>query len=383
MERKVALNSPAYTALRNVYVNRERTLEALKLSGKKVIWVFGATAPEEIIYAADMIPVRGWGCEGPWPESDKYLEASFGPVWRALFDAVMNGERRNIMDGLVYSSSATMLEKLGSYEKRISAREPEKKLPPIYSLPYDTFHEEEVMFPRNTKETRRFAAAMEEWAGKPITEKSLANAIKVYNGYRAALRKVIAYRKADDCRLTGCEALTIIGATLLMDKVIATSILKDLLKEMKDWPVVEATPIFYSGSQQENHMVYGLVEELGGNVVGEDHDWGNRVCDLDVAAEGDLYEAITYRYTHMMPSAEKSMVKTRVELVPRLIGECQAKGWMIYMNYNDEAFIWDYPTIKASLGGIPVFVAAKQRVPFKDKEKLTADITEFLQKARG
>ena len=379
MERDIALNSPAYIALRNAYVNREHTLQALKLKGKKIIWVFGATAPEEIIAAAGMIPVRAWGCAAPWTQSDKYLEASFGPVWRALFDAVMNGERRAIMDGLVFSSSAAMITKLGGYIGKISSRGPEKDLPPVYSLPYDSFHEEEVMFPRNCSETRRFAKKMEEWAGQPITEKNLAAAVKLYNGYRAALREVIKYRTAPDCRITGCEFLTVLGATLLMDKEIATMLLKDLVEDIKTWPVVDAAPVFYSGSQQENHMVYGLIEELGGNVVGEDHDWGNRVADLDVKAEGDLYDAITYRYVHMMPNAEKSRVDVRVELVPGLIEKCGAKGWVIYMNYNDESFIWDYPSIKKALPeGFPIYVAAKQRVPFKDEEKLREDLGSFI-----
>lgn len=379
MERDIALNSPAYIALRNAYINRVHTLQALKLKGKKIIWVFGATAPEEIIAAAGMIPVRAWGCAAPWPQSDKYLEASFGPVWRALFDAVLGGENRAIMDGLVFSSSAAMISKLGMYIGKISGREPEKDLPPVYSLPYDSFHEEEVMFPRNVNETKRFAKKMEEWSGQPITEKNLAAAVKTYNAYRAALREVIKYRTAPDCRLTGCEALTVIGATLLMDKEIATLLLKDLARDLKNWPAVDAVPVFYSGSQQENHMVYGLIEELGGNVVGEDHDWGNRVADLDVKTDGDLYEAITYRYVHMMPNAEKSKVATRVALVPGLIEGCGAKGWVIYMNYNDESFIWDYPSIKKALADdFPIYVAAKQRVPFKDEEKLREDLGGFI-----
>lgn len=383
MEREIALNTPAYVAFRNVYKNRERTLQALKLSGKKIIWVFGATAPEEIIYAAGMIPVRGWGCEGPWPESDKYLEASFGPVWRASFDVVMNGERRAIMDGAVYSSSAEMLGKLYSYERKIAAREPDRDLPPVTNVPYDCFHEEEVMYPRNCKETRRFAKTMEAWSGKAITEKSLLNAVKVYNAYRQALREVIAFRTAPECRLTGCEALTIIGATLIMDKEIATKLLKDLAKEVASWPVVDAAPIFYTGSQQESHMVYALVEELGGNVVGEDHDWGNRVADLDVSTEGDLYDAITYRYMHVMPNSEKSKVATRVQLVPKLIADSGAKGWMIYMNYNDESFIWDYPSIKKALDGCPIYVATKQNIPFRKKEELCESLSGFIKQIRG
>lgn len=381
MEREIALESPAYAALRNVYCNREHTLQALKLSGKKVIWVFGATVPEEIIYAAGMIPVRGWGCDPPWKEADKYLEASFGPVWRASFDSVMNGERRDIMDGAAYASSAAMLEKLYSYEKRISAREPEKNIPPVALIPYDTFHEEEVMYPRNCRETRRFARTMEEWSGRPITDKSLLKAVRIYNAYRQALRAVIAFRSAPECRLTGCEALTIIGATLMMDKEIATKLLRDLAKDIADWPVVDAVPVFYTGSQQENHLVYGLIESLGGNVVGEDHDWGDRVSDLDVVPEGDLYDAITYRYTHVMPNSEKNRVSTRVALVPKLIAGCGAKGWIVYMNYNDESFIWDYPSVRKALGDFPTYVATKQRIPLRDEATLTAEIAQFIQEA--
>lgn len=383
MEREIALNCPAYIALRTAYMNRDRTLQARKMDGKKIIWTFGATAPEEIIYAADMIPIRGWGCDEPWVESEKYLEASFGPVWRACFDNIMNGKRRNLMDGVVYSASASMLGKLCDYQKKIAEREPERNLPPITNVPYDTFHEEDVMASRNCKETVLFAKTMEEWSGREITEKRLTNAIIVYNSYRKALRSVLALRTAPQCRLTGSEAMTIIGATLIIDKIIATKLLWDLTKEISSWPVVELTPLFYTGSQQENLLLYSLIEECGANIVGEDHDWGNRVADLDIKLEGNLYEAITYKYTHMMPNSEKNRVATRVQLVPKLIHESGAMGWMLYMNYNDESFIWDYPTIKNVLEAFPTLIVAKQRVPIKEPEQLKEQIIAFVKEVRG
>ncbi len=49
------------------------------------------------------------------------------------------------------------------------------------------------------------------------------------------------------------------------------------------------------------------------------------------------------------------------------------------MNYNDESFIWDYPSIKKALADdFPIYVAAKQRVPFKDEEKLREDLGGFI-----
>jgi len=385
MERECTKESKAYRFFKDVYENREGSVAKLKASGKKVIWTFGGNVPEEVIYAAGMVPVRGWGCPRPWNEADKYLELSFGDVWRSLFDTIMNGERRDLMDGLVFTSNLTMLTKLYSYISTIRKREPERKLPPIALIDYEVMDQSYIFFDRNCRNTKEFAKEMEEWSGSEIADEALYRAIAIYNEYRQALRAFLDLRRGESCRVTGCEALTVIGATLVMEKTECIPLLRELLEDAKTWPVVDGVRIFYTGSQQENTAVYSMIEAAGGNVVGEDHDWGDRVADHDIKSIL-IYplDAITERCTYMMPNSEKCRVKTRAKLIPELIQAAGAEAFLVYMNFNDEAFIWDYPTQKKILDaqGIPSYLITKQGIPVKNPEAVQAGLNDFVASIR-
>lgn len=385
VERECTKKSKAFLSLKDVYENRERSVAGIKASGKKVIWTFGGNVPDEVIYAAGMVPVRGWGCPRPWPEADKYLELSFGDMWRSLFESIMNGERRGLMDGLVFSSNLTMLGKLYSYISTISAREPERGLPKTALIDYEVMDQSYIFFDRNCLNTQEFAGLMEQWSGIKITDEALHEAIATYNEYRQALRAFLDLRRGENCRVTGCEALTVIGATLVMEKTKCIPLLLKLVEDAETWPVVDGVRVFYTGSQQESTLVYSMIEAAGGNVVGEDHDWGDRVADHDIK-DILIYplDAITERCTYMLPNSERSRVKVRAKLIPELIRAAGAEAFLVYMNFNDEAYIWDYPTQKKVLDaeGISSYLVTKQTIPLKDAPGVQEGLNEFISSVR-
>ena len=383
--RECAAGSEAYLALKSAYDDRAAAVKQIKDTGKKVIWTFSGNVPDEVIYAAGMIPIRGWGAPAPWKEADKYLELSFGPVWRALFETVMSGTYRDLMDGIVFSTNYTMLGKLHDYMGWILAREPERNLPPITMIDYEVMERDYLFFDRNCKDTEQFAEKMEEWSGRKIGEEDLRAAIALYNEYRQALRAFLALRKGPEARVTGTEALTVIGATLVMEKERCIPLLRQLTKEAAGWPKVDGVRIFYTGSQQENTELYSLIEACGGNVVGEDHDWGDRVSAEDVKDTLRFpLDDITQRYWNLMPNSEKSHIKTRVKLVPEWIRDRGAEAFLVYMYYNDEAFFWDFPSQKRVLdpAGIPSHLIAKQRIPLNEPEKLADELKAFIASVR-
>ena len=383
--RECTAGSKAFAALKAAYDDRAASVRKIKATGKKVIWTFSGNVPDEVIYAAGMIPIRGWGAPPPWKEADKWLELSFGPIWRSIFETVMNGEHRDLMDGVVFATNYTMLGKLYDYIGWIVDREPERNLPPLAMVDYEVMERDYLFYERNCKDTAKFAKQMEEWSGKTITDEDLFGAIAVYNEYRQALREFLELRKGENSRITGSEALTVVGATLVMDKAECIPLLRELTKDAAEWPVVEGVRVFYTGSQQENTELYDMIEAAGGNVVGEDHDWGDRVAAQDV--KGILkypLESITERYWYLMPNSEKSHIATRVKLVPEWIRASGAEAFLVYMNYNDESFFWDYPTQKKLLDaeGIASHLIAKQRIPLVNPEGLRDELNQFIASVR-
>jgi len=383
-ERKCALESAAYQALREYYLDRDKAAREWKMSGKKTVLTLGDDVPDEIIIAGGMLPLRVAGQFGEQPEADKYLEHSFGPVWRAMWEKIVGGKSAWLYDFIAISKSSDMLIRMFYYLRELKRFEPERPIAPIKFLDYELIMRTGDSQKWNESETREFIQTVEGWTSSKITDEKLRRASEICNRNRAALRAFAALRK-DECRVTGTEALTVMGAALFMEKEKSTGLIEKLTEEAKSWPVVDAVPIYYTGSLQEDLEVYSLIEELGGNVVAEDHDWGERHFDGDVNTAIEPFRAITARYMYRMPASERGLVADRCRAIVDKIKEDGAKALLVYMNYNDESYLLDYPSQKKELDalGIPSADITLQQVPMVNKEAAAAKIKALIDTARA
>ena len=90
--RNEARSCDAFVRLKAAYDDRKAVLSAWKGGGKKVVCIAGYDVPEEIILAAGMLPFRVTGYYGGERKSaDKYLEYSFGAIWKGLWESIAAG----------------------------------------------------------------------------------------------------------------------------------------------------------------------------------------------------------------------------------------------------------------------------------------------------
>ena len=384
-ERSCTQKSAAYNELKKAFENKREAIRDLMKDGKKAVFMLGDDVPEEIIMAGGMIPVRLCGYYGPRPDADKYLEISFGALWRGLFETVMNGEYSDMMDYLVLANSSDLIQKLYYYLIEIKRTEPSRKLPVIEYVDYLLMHKDFRSQERNLTETKEFVEKVEKWCGKKITDEALTEAIKVCNEYKQALRAFSALRYGADCRINGSEALTAIAGSFYLDKKKATAIIKQLTKDAESWPKVDALKVLYSGSMQETTEVYELMENSGINVVTEDKLFGDRYADVDTDLSITPLRAISSRYHNRFPSSERGTVKERAQCIPQRITEVGAEAVTLFMNHNDECYIWDYPKQKIELDkmGIKLLTIEDQYYPLRDKAELAVKLTQFAKTVKG
>lgn len=386
-ERTCALQSKAYLALREVYLNRDEALRKLKEQNKRLIWCVGSNVPDELIIAAGMVPVRAYGEHTlPRKTADKYLEPSFSSIWCGLFEKLVSGNNKELIDYVVFSSTNIMIQHLYSYYRSITVLEPKKQLPPATFFETELFNPKYKYYKRNTENLIEFKEHLEKVFYRRITEKSIYEASALCNENREALRKFAMLRNAAECRVSGTEALTVIGASLFMEKAESTKLIKQVTEDAKNWEIIDAVPIFFTGSLQETTDVYALVEEVGGNIVGEDSDWGNRHFDRDVnLSHNNIYEAITGRYMYKYANSERGLVRNRKEAVPELAKNCGAEAFLLYMNKNDESFLWDYPSQKPFFEqrGIKTHSISNQKYPLENTEQLKENISKFIAEVRS
>ncbi len=386
--RTCALESKAFTALKDIYDHRDASAAAWRTAGKKVVGKLGFDVPDELLIAAGMLPVQIYADpDRPLKETNKYLEYAFEPVVRAQFEKLIDGTYGEQLDALAISNSTDVVIRIFLYLREIHRVEPEKNLPPFAFIDW--------LFTRtNRHQTRNefvidlFREQVEEWAGHPVTDEEIRNAGKICNENRAALREMAKLRHGREVHISGSEAAVIIGAGLFMEREAHTKLVREVTEDAKSWPVLTGPRVFYTGAEQEDISLYEKMEAQGMVIVGEDTNWGDRHYNRDYNTNYPATRALVDRYMLREFSAKKAFVSQRVEALDREVDEAGAEGVIFYTNLYDEVATWDMPKQRKSLSerGIRSCVFGRMLWPTEKNEGLDEKLLSFakeLEEGKG
>lgn len=383
--RKEALDSKAFQALKDVYDNREKVLLEQKKQGKTIVGELGCDVPDELLMAAGMFPVRVYADpEKPLVETDRYLEYAFDPVVRAQFEKIVDGTYGELIDYLAVSNSTDVVIRIYLYLREMHRQMVGTNLPPVEFIDW-MFTRNRMHQVRNEDTIKIFWKTVENWAGREITADEVKNAALVCNENRAALREMAKLRHGEEIHISGSEALVIIGAAFFMDREEHTKLVKEVTEDAKSWPVIGGPRIYFTGSGQENTELYDLIEEAGGVIVSEDHDWGDRFYERDYNTDYAPVRAIVDRYMLREFSSKKAFVSQRVEALDREVADTGAQAVIFATNKYEEAASWDYPSQKESLEekGIATASFAQLLYPVGKNEGLKEKIADFVNGLKG
>ncbi len=380
--RNCALSCRAFADLKDVYDNREASVEKIKAAGKKIFLKLGSDVPDELIIAAGTVPVQVWADSSkPLTQTDVYLEYAFDPMVRAAFERIVDGTCAKEADTLVISNSTDVVVRTYLYLRELKRVEPEKPVPDVEFIDW-LFTRNRMHQERNEFLIELFRKRLEEISGCTLTDEMIAAAGKICNDNRAAIRRIDALRR--EKRITGCEALVIIGSAFFMEREAHTSLVNEIADEAGSWPVQEGIELFYTGSNQEDLTLYSVLEDTGFVVVGEDHDWGDRFAYRDYNAGLAANRAIVDRYMLREYSSKKALVARRVEALDREVDEAGAKAVIFYTNIYEEAASWDYPSQRNSLEarGIKTVCFSKMTWPCKPSDELKTKLANLLNEVK-
>jgi len=380
--RKEALNCSEFAKLKAIYDDKKGALKSLRDSGKKVVCTAGCDVPEEVIIAGGMVPFPITGYYGgERPSAEKYLEYSFGCLWKGIWETILE-DYKGMIDYLAFSSSQDLYLKIFYYLRALKKLEPERPLPQLCYMDLELIDHKMKAQVRNENEIKLFVKMVEEWSGKNISDDDLKNAIKLCNEYRKALYEFIELRKKANCRVLGSEALVVIGGSMFIDKAEATKLIKAVTASAKSWPEVKLARVYYAGTRQETTEVYEIAEANGCNIVGEDHDMGDRSFDTLVNEEYLPICALAERMFTRMPSSEKGSIKNRVKYLGMKVEDTTPDVFLTYMIVNDEAFVWDLPSVVKEVlvpKNIPAVNIEKQTWPLTDVEGMGKKFAEMAK----
>jgi benzoyl-CoA reductase/2-hydroxyglutaryl-CoA dehydratase subunit BcrC/BadD/HgdB len=214
-----------------------------------------------------------------------------------------------------------------------------------------------------------FVAEMSEWANRPITDSGLREAVAEHDRVRALIRTVgTELRTAPEGpRLTGTEALAVIGAAFLTSPRIWCELAGRLLADAGQLPFRGGVRIFLTGCGHDSPRAYELIESLGAVVVGEDHDWGTLAGQRSVGRSHDIRAALVRSRARDAPASAGHAAATRAGQTVRMAAACSADLVVAWTREYDDAPAWDVPMQRSALAGKGIPLVAVPAQPYGDE----------------
>ncbi|MFX1458047.1 MAG: benzoyl-CoA reductase, bzd-type, subunit N [Promethearchaeota archaeon] len=293
-------------------------------TGGKVLGYFCTYVPEEILYAADILPVRILGSHEPQDVSEPHIFAMFCPFCRDCLAQGLKG-RYDYLDGIMIAQSCLHIRQaFTSWELHI----------PVdftYYLPHPMHIQSPHAIPYLTEELKSFRKAVEEWTGKQITDDDIKRGIEIMNKNRQLLQQVYELRKNSNPPLTGLEAMLMVVSSQMADKREHNKALEELLQNLPSRTLNEpGERLMILGSEDDDTEFVGMVEDLGARFVIDEHCTGTRYFDTEVNTNGDPLVSIAERYVKRTPCPSKDWPqRTRLERILQLAKEYDVQGAII------------------------------------------------------
>jgi len=212
---------------RNTPFPYSKAIKDWKEAGKKVFGYVCIYVPEELLYAADILPFRitGDNEELELKKAEAYLYINTCSFARTAFQLVLD-EQLGFLDGLVTGETCDGPRRF--FDVMLNYR----PLPfmHIYYVPRKWTDRSYNLMEGYFSELKR---KLEEHLGKEIPQEAIRHAIDVYNKGRRLIQQVYEFRKQEHPPISGAETLEVVKAAMRMPREEYNRILEELVEELR------------------------------------------------------------------------------------------------------------------------------------------------------
>ncbi len=325
-------------------------LKAYKAAGKKCIGVMPYYAPEELVYAAGMVPFGMWGSNKKTIQRAKEYCATFYCTIAQLDLEMLLDGTMDLLDGVITPTICDTLRPM-SQNIRVAMSE---KLPCIFlAHPQNRFADwgKQFCFDQYTN----VRTELEKIRGCAITDEEIANAIKVYNKSRAARREFVKLASAHCDVIDPIMRSAVLKAAWFMDKVEYTEKLTALNAELAalseaKWNGVK---VVTSGIICDNPTLLKIFKDNNIAIAADDVAHESRAFRTDASEEGDPMMALCEQFTNVdyevLLYDPQSNKNRRGEFVANMVKESGAQGLVLFMQQFCDPEEMEFPYLKKAL----------------------------------
>jgi len=324
----------------------EYAKEWKRRTGGKVVGTLCTYVPEEMLYAADVLPVRIFGSHEPASIVEPHIYSSmFCPFCRDCLAQGLKG-KYDYLDGIIIAQSCLHLR--GTFWSWV------EHIPLDYHcylfMPHGVQTAGRYEYFRG--ELSDFKDSLENWVGKAITNEDLDRGIEIMNNSRRLMKQVYEFRKKDNPPLTGLEAMEINLSNQTIDKEEHSQALREVLQELPERKLDRetGTRLMIIGSEDDDRDFMNMVEQqltLPATFVIEDHCTGSRYFWNEVIPHEDRLMAIAARYLDRVPCPSKDWpVRTRFPHILNLLKDYNAEAVILMQQKFCDPHELDMPSLQ-------------------------------------
>jgi len=351
-----------------------------KAQGKKVIGYACSYLPEELLYAADILPYRitGHGISDT-SQADSYMSRVNCSFARCCLEAALES-KFDFLDGVIFVNGCDHIRRC--YENWAAHETAARPFMHMLPVPHRISEPGYVWF---KEEVTTMKEAVEKRFGVKITPEKLKEAIAVYNETRRLLRKVYDLRASGSPPFTGAQSLILTATSSLMPKIPFNRMLTELIEEAEKKPAekTDKVRLVIAGSLMDDPEFIENVESLGAVVVSDALCFGARSIWSLTEETDDPFDALCRRYYEHEPCPRMSgEYKRRFGFLKEQIQRTHADGAILeYIKFCDQHGT-DNALLKNSLEkeNIPVIELELQYGPLADTGRVRTRIQAFLER---
>ncbi|AKU14508.1 benzoyl CoA reductase subunit [Azoarcus sp. CIB] len=347
------MNDGLFDQFKEWYEKRHDYARAWKArTGGQVVATMCTYTPEELLIAAGMLPVRVLGAHEPQNVTEPHIFGMFCPFCR---DSLAQG----LLGRFDYAEGVTLTQSCIQYRQAYSSW---RQNVPSVQWDYYVAMPNDVQSPHSRKahyaEIQQFRVFLQTLTGKEITDAMLRDALAVMDENRRLLRELFDYRKADEPKVTGVEALYASITVQFIDKREHNEMLKKVLAALPARKVTRPTGARFMtiGSENDDVSFMAMVESVGATIVIDDQCSGTRYFWNASKNDDDVVKAIADRYCDRPACPTKDYpAHTRFDHVLNLAKEYKVQAAVFLQQKFCDPHEGDYPDLKRHLeaNGIP------------------------------
>lgn len=359
--------------------DRHRRAQEWKQAGGKVLGYFCNYTPEELIFAAGLLPVRVLSDPEPPSLSDASFQAFYCPFSRSCLDQGLRGAY-DYLDGLITAYACDHLRGVFNIWR---SHKPDL-FTEFVDMPsrVDTPEAQEFL----THELSKVQEALEGFTGQAISTSSLENALEVYQTNRSLTQQLYQLRVAPSPPLSGAEMLTVVLAGMLIPKDEHNRLLSELLAQLKG----QLSPgsgadsrirLMVLGSEIDNPRILQLIEESGAVVVTDDLCTGTRYCWRAPAdCAGGPLAALAHLYLNKVPCPTKHPPQPRYDHIFAMIEQFRVDGVLILHQKFCDPHEWEYPHLTKLLRQRGILSALIEVDPMVSEEEISTQAESLVER---